>query len=57
MVELPFEDRSDAGRLLGADLATRKLGANPIILALPRGGVTVGFEACLLYTSPSPRDA
>ena len=42
MLRLPFQDRHEAGRLLGAQLATRKLPADAIVLALPRGGVTVG---------------
>ena len=44
MVELPFRDRSEAGRLLGIELAARKPIANPIVLALPRGGLPVGIE-------------
>lgn len=44
MVELPFQDRVEAGRLLGVELAARKLSANVIVLALPRGGVPVGAE-------------
>jgi putative phosphoribosyl transferase len=43
MVELPFRDRSEAGRLLGIELAARKPIANPIVLALPRGGLPVGI--------------
>ena len=44
MVKLPFKDRSEAGRLLGIELAARKLAKNTIILALARGGVPVGAE-------------
>ncbi len=44
MVELPFRDRSEAGRLLGAELASRKLAANTIVVALPWGGLPVGVE-------------
>lgn len=44
MVKLPFRGRSEAGRLLGAELAIHRLGPKPIVLALPRGGLPVGFE-------------
>jgi len=43
MVQLPFQDRTEAGRLLGAQLATRSL-ANVMVLALPRGGLPVAKE-------------
>jgi len=43
MIRLPIQDRVEAGRLLGEQLS--KLAASdPIVLALPRGGVPVGFE-------------
>ena len=38
-----FKDRRDAGRRLARALERFK-SANPIVLALPRGGVPVGFE-------------
>lgn len=41
---LHFHDRKEAGRLLGAELATHKLPKNSVVLALPRGGVPVAFE-------------
>jgi putative phosphoribosyl transferase len=44
MLKLPFRDRVEAGRLLGAKLAARKFPANTIVLALTRGGVPVGVE-------------
>jgi predicted phosphoribosyltransferase len=44
MLELPFRDRAEAGRLLGARLADRKWPPDSIVLALPRGGVPIGFE-------------
>ena len=44
MVELPFQDRTDAGRLLGAELASRNIGPDPLVLALPRGGLPVAAE-------------
>lgn len=43
-VVLPFEDRVQAGQLLGKRLLEFKT-ARPLILALPRGGVPVAFEA------------
>ena len=39
----PFRDRADAGRQLADALATRNLPAPRIVLALPRGGVPVGY--------------
>ena len=38
-----FRDRRDAGRQLAAALASYRK-SEPIVLALPRGGVPVGFE-------------
>src|SRR5271154_4877590 len=43
MVNLPFADRLEAGRLLADELSLRKRGGNAIVLGLPRGGVPVGF--------------
>src|SRR5450631_591164 len=43
-VKLPFRDRSEAGRLLGIELAAREPATNVIIVALDRGGVPVGAE-------------
>ncbi len=39
-----FKDREEAGRLLAELLKDKVEGVNPIVLALPRGGVPVGFE-------------
>ena len=44
MIELPFQNRTTAGRLLAAELARRNLAKDSIVLALPRGGVPVGVE-------------
>jgi len=42
MTDLPFHSRCQAGQLLAAELQHR-LPLNTLILALPRGGVPVGF--------------
>jgi len=44
VVDLPFRDRAEAGRLLGAEIATRNLAADTIVLGLARGGVPVAVE-------------
>ena len=41
MISLPFPDRAYAARKLGAALA-RYRGQQPLVLAIPRGGVPVG---------------
>jgi predicted phosphoribosyltransferase len=40
----PFHDRSDAGRRLASELRSYEDRPEVIVLALPRGGVPVGFE-------------
>jgi|SRR5579872_786021 len=44
MLQLPFRDRTEAGRLLGVHLANRDFPKDSIVLGLPRGGVAVAFE-------------
>lgn len=44
--EMRFSDRRDAGRRLGAEVA-RLEPADPVVYALPRGGVPVGFEVAM----------
>jgi predicted phosphoribosyltransferase len=43
MVHVPFTDRDEAGRMLADHLAFHKLANDAVVLALPRGGVPVGF--------------
>src|SRR5918911_5505594 len=49
--EAPFEDREDAGRQLAKRLL-RYMDENPIVLALPRGGVPVGYEIARAFKAP-----
>jgi putative phosphoribosyl transferase len=53
MREEPFRDRDEAGRLLGSELA-RRLGnrRDIVVLALPRGGVPVGFAVAQALSAP-----
>ena len=46
-----FRDRSEAGRLLAKRLLTFK-DSHPVVLALPRGGVPIGFEVARLLQAP-----
>ena len=48
---MPFRDRRDAGHRLAAQLQRRPL-ALPLVLALPRGGVPVGFEVAVQLGAP-----
>lgn len=50
-VSLPFRDRAAAGRLLATRLASLRLG-DPVVLALPRGGVAVGLEIARALDAP-----
>src|SRR5206468_10157264 len=42
-----FRDRVEAGQVLAMQLKGVIRDSNPIVLALPRGGVPVGFEVAL----------
>lgn len=44
MVQLPFTDRVEAGRLLARELSRLPIGDDAVVLALARGGVPVGFS-------------
>jgi putative phosphoribosyl transferase len=50
-IRLPFPDRVAAGRAL-ADALARKRLADPIVLALPRGGVPVGLQIAQALSAP-----
>jgi putative phosphoribosyl transferase len=47
----PFQDRAAAGRALAQELGKRAF-ADPIVLALPRGGVPVGAELARVLKCP-----
>jgi putative phosphoribosyl transferase len=46
-----FMDRRDAGQRLAAELKLRGL-SDPVVLALPRGGVPVGYEVARALEAP-----
>lgn len=51
---MPFPDRRQAGQELAAALADRPSvrGSNPVVLALPRGGVPVAYEIARALDAP-----
>ena len=51
-ISLPFINRTEAGRLLGNALQSYADRKEVIILALPRGGVPVGFEVAKALNAP-----
>ncbi len=51
-IKLPFTDRTEAGRLLGKALQSYANRPEVIVLALPRGGVPVGFEVAKALNAP-----
>lgn len=52
MIQLPFANRVEAGRLLATELVTRKLQGDVIVVALPRGGLPVGLEVAKTFRAP-----
>jgi putative phosphoribosyl transferase len=51
-VRLRFRDRHDAGRRLAAHLCDHANRSDVIVLALPRGGVPVGYEVATALGAP-----
>jgi putative phosphoribosyl transferase len=49
---LPFRDRAEAGRLLGSALAAYAGQADVLVLALPRGGIPVGYAVARALGAP-----
>ncbi|HMA07112.1 MAG TPA: phosphoribosyltransferase [Ramlibacter sp.] len=49
---LPFADRRQAGRVLAEQLESYRGQADLMVLALPRGGVAVGFEVARALQAP-----
>lgn len=49
---LPFADRRQAGRVLAQQLESYRGQADLMVLALPRGGVAVGFEVAHALQAP-----
>src|SRR6266508_5061300 len=47
-----FKDRRDAGRVLARKLSAYKGQTDVIVLALPHGGVPVGYEVALALHAP-----
>ena len=52
VINLPFRDRRHAGRLLATHLEHCRGRAGLVVLALPRGGVAVGFEVARALRAP-----
>lgn len=50
-MQLPYQDRAEAGRALAAELLLRKL-ENVVVLALCRGGLPVGAEIAAALNAP-----
>lgn len=51
-MRLPFEDRAEAGRLLGQALKSYVRRPDVMVLGLPRGGVPVAFEVASVLEVP-----
>ena len=48
----PYRDRHHAGRVLAAQLEQHRGQASLLVLALPRGGVAVGYEVARALQAP-----
>jgi predicted phosphoribosyltransferase len=51
-MDYPFKDRREAGQLLARELGAYAGREDVIVLALPRGGVPVGFEVARAIHAP-----
>ena len=51
-MRVPFRDRYDAGRVLAAKLSAYADRPDALVLALPRGGVPVGYEVAKILSAP-----
>jgi predicted phosphoribosyltransferase len=51
-VVFPFRDRTEAGRLLAEKLREYADRSDVVVLALPRGGVPVGYEVARALNAP-----
>ena len=51
-MQTPFANRTIAGRALAQDLSRRAFAAPIVVLALPRGGVPIGFEVARALAAP-----
>jgi predicted phosphoribosyltransferase len=49
---LPYLDRREAGQVLAAQLRERYATVDPLVLALPRGGVPVASEVARAFDAP-----
>src|SRR6266550_5119883 len=49
---VPFRDRAEAGRYLATKLEHYRGRTDLLVLALPRGGVPVGFEVAIALQAP-----
>lgn len=47
-----FKDRREAGQVLGETLRGRRAWRDPVVLALPRGGVPVAYEVARALDAP-----
>jgi putative phosphoribosyl transferase len=50
--EARFQDRSEAGRKLAEAILNAGVPSNPVVLALPRGGVPVAYEIATRLRAP-----